>query len=225
MKNLLLLIFWGTLFSSASAWADDFSPMNQDTITQTNNGTAPVVSNTVPSVAANNAVVPANIGTWVLQIDGETSFPTGRLNNVADEGWGPEGSIGYRFPQNITLSFETGYEGYAAKNGVLNTTWDMVPILLKCQYNFGSINVQPYLFLGAGIALNAQSSSFAGPSGIVSETDFLEEGGLGISFLLLTQTYLFVQGKVEVDDTSSNYAGDQPTVLIPVDVGLNILVN
>jgi hypothetical protein len=225
MKNLLLLVFLGTLFSSSSVWADDFSPMNQDTITQTNNSTAPVANNTLPSVAANNAAVPTNIGTWIFQVDGETSFPTGHLNNVAAEGWGPEGSFGYRFPQNITLSIETGYVGYAPKNGMLNTTWDVVPILLKCQYNFGNINIQPYLFLGAGIALNAQSSSFAGPSGVVSETDFLEEGGLGISFALLTQTYLFIQGKVEVDNTSSNYAGDQPTVLIPIDVGLNIQVN
>jgi hypothetical protein len=225
MKNLLLVVFLGTMVSSACAWADDFSPMNQDTITRTNNGTTPVANNTLPSVAANNAAVPASVGTWILQIDGETGFPTGNLNNVAAEGWGPEGSFGYRFPQNFTLSLETGYVGYAPKNGMLNTTWDIIPILLKGQYNFGSGYVQPYLFLGAGVALNSQSSSFAGPNHTAGEADFLEEAGLGISFVLLTQTYLFIQSKVEVDNTSSNYAGDQPTLLIPIDVGLNIQVN
>jgi len=207
-----------------SVRADDFTPLNQDTITRTNNGNTPAAVGPAPSVVA-NTTVPSPLGTWVVQVDGETSFPTGRLNNVVGEGWGPEGSFGYRFPQNITLSLEAGYVGYAAKNGALNTTWDIVPILLKGQYNFGSGNIQPYLFLGLGIALNYESSSFAGPGGAVGEADFWEEAGLGVSFALLTQTYLFIQSKVEIDNTSSNYAGDQPTVLIPIDVGLNVLVN
>ncbi len=219
---MLLLI--NALGLIPAAWADDFSPMNQDTITRTNNGTVPVAGNTVP-LAVSNTTVPIAMGTWVFQVDGETSFPTGHLNNSVGEGWGPEGSFGYRFPQNITLSLETGYVGYPAKNGALSTTWDMVPILVKGQYNFGSGNIQPYFFLGFGIALNSESSSLADPGGAVGENDFLEEAGLGVSFALLTQTYLFVQSKVEVDNTSSHYAGDQPTVLIPIDVGLNILVN
>jgi hypothetical protein len=224
MNKILILLLINYLGFISAARADDFSPMNQDTITRTNNGTTPAAVGAAPSAIANTAI-PSNFGTWIIQVDGETSFPTGRLNNVAVEGWGPEASFGYRFPQNITLSLESGYIGYAAKSGVLNTTWDMVPVLLKGQYNFGSGNIQPYFFLGLGIALNSESSSFAGPGGAVGENDFLEEAGLGVSFALLTQTYLFFQSKVEVDNTSSNYAGDQPTVLIPVDVGLNILVN
>lgn len=225
MNKILILLLINMLGLISAVWADDFSPMNQDTITRTNSGTAPIVNNTLPSVVANNAAIPVNTGTWVIQVDGETAFPTGHLNDRVSEGWGPEGSFGYRFPENITLSLETGYVGYAAKNGVINTTWDIIPIILKGQYNFGSGNIQPYFFLGLGLALNSESSSFAGPSGVVSETDFLEEAGLGVSFFLLTQTYLFVQSKVEVDSTSSNYADDQPTALIPIDIGLNILIN
>src|ERR1700677_1688336 len=102
MNKILVLLLVNFLGLIPAVWADDFSPMNQDTITRTNNGTTPVASNTLPSVAANTSV-PSNISTWVFQIDGETAFPTGNLNNAVDEGWGLEASVGYRFPQNITL--------------------------------------------------------------------------------------------------------------------------
>lgn len=223
MKFLSLLTLLAAL-SFSTARADDFTPMNQDTITRTNNGTTPVaVGNT--SAAVSNISAPSATDTWVFQIDIESSFPTGRLSNQAAEGWGPEGSLGYRFAQNITLSLETGYVGYSAKNGLLNTTWAMVPVLLKGQYNLGNGNIQPYGFLGLGLAVNSQSSFFAAPGDSLNEVDFLQEAGLGISFALLTQTYLFIQTKIEIDDTSAHYAGDQPTVLLPIDIGLNILVN
>jgi len=175
-------------------------------------------------IAVTGTATPS-IGTIVFQIDGETSFPQGQLNNTALQGWGPEISGGYRFPQNITLSLETGYVGLGLKGNVFNSTWAMIPIVFKGQYNFTNGVVQPYVFLGAGLALNYQSSSFAGTAYTPSETDFLEEGGLGISFSLLEQIFLFIQTKIEIDDTSSRYAPDQPTVLIPVDVGLVMSVN
>jgi hypothetical protein len=195
MKKLLLLVLFGALGLSP-VWADS----------------------TIPA----DPPAKPDIGTWVFQINSETGFPTGRLNNVVNEGWGAQASFGYRFPQNITLSLEGGYMGYSAKSGVLNTTWAALPFMLVGQYSFSSGTIQPYVFLGAGMAFNSQASSFAGTA---AENDFLEEAGLGISFALVTQTYLFVQSKVEVDNTSSAYAPDQPTVLIPLDVGLTIQVN
>lgn len=224
MKKILALFFIGIMSLSSVSRADDFTPMNQDTITSTNNGTVPVANNTLPE-AVTTPVTPVqpNGGCWVFQVNAETGFPMGRLNNVANEGWGSEGSFGYRFRQNITVSLESGYAGYSAKSGVLNTTWDLIPIVLKGQFNFGNAGVQPYVFLGAGIALNSQSSSFAGLTYAKGETDFLEEAGLGISFAVAPQIYLYVQSKVEIDNTSGNYAADQPTVIIPLDIGLNIL--
>ena len=198
MKKLLILFFIGVLGLSP-VWADS----------------------TIPA----DPPAKPDIGTWVFQINSETGFPTGRLNNVVNEGWGAQASFGYRFPQNISLSLEGGYMGYSAKNGVLNTTWATLPFMLVGQYSFSSGSIQPYIFLRAGMAFNSQSSSFAGPSGTVAENDLLEEAGLGISFALVTQTYLFVQSKIEIDNTSSAYAPDQPTVLIPLDVGLTIQVN
>jgi hypothetical protein len=224
MKKLLILFFIGMMGLSSVSRADDFDPLNPDTISRTNNGTAPVRNNTVPeAVTTPVSPVQTNVGCWVFQVNAETGFPTGDLNNVANEGWGSEGSFGYRFPQNITVSLESGYAGYSAKNSVLNTTWDLIPIVLKGQYNFGNAGIQPYVFLGAGIALNSQSSSFAGPTFAKGETDFLVEAGLGISFAVAPQIYLYVQTKIEIDNTSVNYAADQPTVLIPLDIGLNIL--
>lgn len=178
---------------------------------------------------ADNSVIPPpdapahlNAGTWVVQINSETGFPTGHLNNAVNEGWGAQASVGYRFPQNISLSLEGGYMSYPAKSNALNTTWVTLPLMLVGQYNFSGGSIQPYVFLGAGMAFNSQSSSFEGPSQTVAENDFIEEAGLGVAFLVVTQTYLFVQSKVEIDNTSGAYAPDQPTVLIPLDVGLTI---
>lgn len=224
MKKISILFCIGMLSLSSMSRADDFTPMNQDSITRTNNGTTPVKNNTLPEAVATPVVpVQPNVGCWIFQVNAETGFPTGNLNNVANEGWGSEGSFGYRFPQNITISLESGYVGYSAKSGVLNTTWDLIPIVLKGQYNFGNAGIQPYVFLGAGLALNSQSSSFAGLTYARGETDFLEESGLGVSFAVAPQIYLYVQTKIEIDNTSGNYAADQPTVIIPLDIGLNIL--
>ncbi len=199
MKNILMVLLLASLGLASTAYADT-------------------------EISATSTATPT-IGTIVFQIDGETSFPQGQLGNTALQGWGPEISGGYRFPQNITLSLETGYVGLGFKGNQFNTTWDMLPILLKGQYNFSSGYIQPYVFLGAGLALNFQSSTFAGTAYTASEVDFLEEAGLGISFSLIEQIYLFIQTKIEIDNTSSHYAPDQPTVLIPVDVGLVMSVN
>jgi hypothetical protein len=224
MKMFLALFFISMMSLGSISRADDFDPLNPDTITRTNSGTTPVRNNTIPEAVAPPGIpVQTNIGCWIFQVNAETGFPTGNLNNVVNEGWGSEASFGYRFPQNITISLESGYAGYGAKNGVLNTTWALIPIVLKGQYNFGNAGIQPYVFLGAGIALNSQSSSFAGSTYAKSETDFLEEAGLGISFAVAPQIYLYVQTKIEIDDTSVHYAADQPTVVIPLDIGLNIL--
>jgi hypothetical protein len=225
MKIVLTLFFIGMLGFVSTSWADDFEPMNADSITKTNNDTAPVVVNTVPAATPTETPVPVVISSWVFQLNAETGFPTGHLNSIADQGWGAVASVGYRFPQNITLSFEAGYVAYPARSGVLNTTWGMAPILLKGQYNFSTGPVQPYVFLGAGLALNAQSSSFAGSTYAASENDFLGEAGAGISFLVMAQIYLFIQSDVQLDNTSSGYAPDQPTVIIPLDIGFNFLAD
>jgi hypothetical protein len=163
--------------------------------------------------------------TWVIQENGDTSFPTGRLANNVNQGWGGEGSIGYRLPIDLEFSVESGYDTYSARNNSFNSTWNVVPLVFKIQYGFGTGSIKPYLFIGAGIAFNAKTNSSDGSMNGASEADFLDEGGFGLDFALLENSSFFVQGKMETDYTSSNYASDQPTVLFPLNAGFKFALD
>jgi hypothetical protein len=173
----------------------------------------------VSLVLADSATGTTDNGAWYMQINGDTSFPTANLANQVNQGWGGEGSIGYRFPQKLDLSLESGYDTYSAKNGNNNGMWNMVPVVLKLQYAFGESPTKPYLFVGAGLAFNNKSANFFGGTVSSSETDFLEEAGVGLSFAMSSGTVFFVQGKIEVDNTTSAYASDVPTIVFPINIG------
>jgi hypothetical protein len=158
-------------------------------------------------------------GSWFMQINGDTSFPTANLSNQVNQGWGGEGAIGYRFPMNLELSAESGYDTYSTKNGNNNGMWNMVPLLLKLQYNLGDSSTKPYVFVGGGLAFNTKSANFFGTTFSNSETDFLEEAGVGLSFAMMSGTIFYIQGKIEVDNTTSSYASDVPTIVFPINVG------
>jgi opacity protein-like surface antigen len=173
----------------------------------------------IVSIAAADAVPPGpvNNGAWFMQLNGDTSFPTANLANQVNQGWGGEGSIGYTFPQNFSLSAESGYDTYSTKGGINNNNngaWVLVPLVFKLQYNVGNASTQPYLFVGGGFAFNSKSANFPGPS---NETDFLEEAGVGLSF-----GTFFVQGKIEVDNTTGIYASDTPTIVFPINIGWKV---
>jgi hypothetical protein len=157
--------------------------------------------------------------TWILQMNGDTGFPTGSLSHNVNQGWGGEGSIGFRFPIDLEFSVESGYDTYSSKNGSFNSTWNVVPLIIKTQYSFGNAGIKPYVFIGAGVAFNSKTASSNGNMNSASETDFLDEAGIGLSFVMMENTCFFVQGKVEMDYTSANYAADQPTVLFPINAG------
>ena len=156
---------------------------------------------------------------WFIQINGDTSFPTGNLSTHANQGWGGEGSLGYRFTHHTEISLESGYDTFSGKNGV-NTTWNMVPLIAKLQMGLGGDVIRPYGFVGAGAAFNSQSTTFGNFNGSNAEIDFLDELGVGLSLIVTEKTSFFVQGKMEMDCTSSRYAGDQPTLLFPINVGM-----
>ncbi len=164
-------------------------------------------------------------GAWVIQLNGDTGFATGNLAKNVNQGWGGEGSIGYRFPSNILLAVESGFDTYSAKNGTFNAQWNMVPLIAKIQSCFGTGMVKPYLFVGGGLAFNSSTASAFGVSGTTTETDFLGEAGLGFDFAVAENVALFVQGKVEMDTTSKNYSSDVPTVLIPINAGFKFALN
>jgi hypothetical protein len=158
-------------------------------------------------------------GSWFMQLNGDTSFPTTNFANQVNQGWGGEGSIGYRFPVDLELAVESGYDTYSTKNGNNSGMWNMVPLVLKLQYNVGESATQPYLFVAGGFAFNTKSANYFGGTASSSETDFLEEAGVGLSFAMMSGTIFFVQGKIEVDNTTSAYASDTPTIVFPINLG------
>jgi hypothetical protein len=166
-----------------------------------------------------DSMAPVESGSWFMQINGDTSFPTANLANQVNQGWGGEGSIGYRFPMNIELAVESGFDTYSTKNGNNSGMWNMVPLIAKLQLNLGDSATKPYLFVGGGLAFNSKSANFFGTTLSSNETDFLEEAGVGLSFAMMSGTVFYVQGKIEVDNTTSSYASDVPTIVFPINVG------
>ncbi len=162
---------------------------------------------------------------WFIQVNGDMGLPTGHLANAVNTGWGGEGSIGVQVDRNLDVSVESGYDTYAAKNTTFNATWNMVPLILKAQVYGGNGRTRPYVLFGAGAAFNSQTASFGNLTASNSEVDFLGEAGVGLSIGLSDQSSFFAQVKVEMDNTSTNYAADMPTVLVPINAGFKFALN
>jgi hypothetical protein len=165
------------------------------------------------------------ITSWFAQINAASNFPSGHLAQDAGQGWGGEAAFGFRLPGHVELSVQSGYDTFNSKSTLFNGTWNMIPLVVKGQVYFGQGNIRPYVFLAAGLAFNSESASFLGITGTNSETDFLEEGGIGLAFPMGNRSSFFIQGKVDVDNTSSAYASDQPTVFFPVSAGFQFMLN
>ncbi len=173
----------------------------------------------VSMVLADSSTDSSNTGAVFMQINGDTSYPTAAFATQVNQGWGGEGSIGYRFPMNLEVAVESGYDTYSTKNGNNNGTFNVVPLVLKLQYNVGNSFFKPYLFIAGGLSFDNKSPNYFNGQGATSETDFLEEGGLGLSFAMASGTIFFVQSKIQVNNTSSAYASDVPTITFPINVG------
>ncbi len=162
---------------------------------------------------------PPETGSWFMQLNGDLDSPTGNLANSVNQGWGGEASIGYHLPENFEASLELGYDSYSVKNSTQNASWNVMPLVIKITYLIGDEFIQPYAFIAGGLAFNsklANSESFGSSN---NEADLLGEAGLGLAFNMTESSSLFLQLKMELDNTSSNYANDQPTVLIPLNAG------
>jgi hypothetical protein len=118
------------------------------------------------------------------------------------------------------LAIESGYDTYSTKNGNNSGAFTVVPLVLKLQYDLGVMPTKPYIFVGGGLAFNNKSANYFGGTVATSETDFLEEAGIGMSFSMEAETIFYVQGKIEVNNTSSSYASDVPTISFPINVGV-----
>jgi hypothetical protein len=133
--------------------------------------------------------------------------------------------VGYRFPNNLELSIESGYDAYSGRTDSFNSTWNVVPLVFKIQYGFGNSIIQPYLFLGAGIAFNVKTASPDGSLIDTSESDFLDEAGFGLDFVLDQTSSFFVQSKLETDYTSAHYASGPIFLLFPLIAGFKFFLN
>jgi len=167
---------------------------------------------------------PRSITGWIIQADLNTSLPIGSQANVVNPGWGSEVSLGYRFPIDLEFSVETGFDTYSGSTNSFNQTWTMMPLVFKVQYGFGDRLIQPYVFFGAGLALNIKTASSDASLIDVAEADFLDEAGFGLDFELMDNTSFFVQSKIEIDYTSTNYAASQ-LFLFPLTGGFKFLLN
>jgi hypothetical protein len=168
---------------------------------------------------------PPEKGTWFLQINGDLDSPTGNLASAVNQGWGGEISIGYHLPVNFEIAVETGYDTYSEKNNAFNGSWNVTPLVVKGIYLIGHQFIQPYVFLAAGMAFNSKLANYGSFTGSNNEGDFLGEAGLGLAFNMTSSSSLFLQMKMEVDNTSASYAADQPTVFIPLNAGVKFALN
>jgi hypothetical protein len=208
MKIILMGLFLWALGQGLPAWAD----------------TPPANGNWVSPSDSDNTNAPEN-GTWFIQVNGDLDSPTGNLANAVNQGWGGEGSIGYRLSQNFQISIETGYDTYSEKDTAFNGSWNLVPLVFKGAYVMSHGFVRPYVFLAAGMAFNSRLANFGSFTGSNNEEDFLGEVGFGLSFDLGDRSSVFLQSKMEIDNTSSNYASDQPTILLPLNAGIKFPLN
>ena len=161
---------------------------------------------------------------WIIQDDLDTSLALDNMANDVNPGWGSEVSLGYRFPIDLEFSVETGFNTYSGRTDSFYQTWTMIPLVFKIQYGFGAGLIQPYVFLGAGLAFNLKTASKDASLIDASEADFLDEAGFGLDFELEDNTSFFVQSKIEIDYTSTNYATGQP-YLFPFTAGFKFLLN
>jgi hypothetical protein len=177
---------------------------------------------------------------FVFQIDGGTvSGVSSAAATQLGLGLGFDGKIAYAFDDFFSIGLESGFYDLSLTKASLagfgfasNATADMshIPILVVFQIGLGDQGgpVQPYLTLGAGMALdfnNVQNAVF--PAGTTTSwTNFEFDPGLGFTFVLGKNTNLFVQTKLAMD-FDNNTAGttgqtsDTPILFVPIQVGLN----
>ena len=187
------------------------------------------------SLKAQTQAVPAAPATlapnqrWVEQIDGSFSIPTFSSQHEPDPGTGGDINVGYRFDRTFALFLGTGYYQYGipAATSQFNAHLAYIPLTLIFRVTFGDGEFRPYLFEGAGLALNiyTQNDDLNGavPTS-QSEIDFYMTPGLGISYAFASDMAVFVQSRIDLDFTSHNGLGlplGNPSVFIPLQAGIS----
>ena len=165
---------------------------------------------------------------WIEAIDGGFIFPvSSAASNDYDRGVGGDILIGYRFDRTFSLSVDLGYYDCDQKTaGGSAGEWIYVPILGIARWTFGSDWVRPYVFAGAGIAVNSYNLT-QGVWGHVSnrETDLLLAPGAGVLFVIAPGTALYIQSRLDLNfTTQSGPWTDNPSIFLPIKGGLSLFV-
>ena len=173
----------------------------------------------------------------------------GDIKLSLDKNWSVGVAASFQdLPVNVSYienAFQQTY-GVALPPGVaFNGDWQYIPIVGLVQYSFSTAKpgAVPYVFLGAGVAINSAdvSAIYSGENitATVSETDFLLCPGLGVRMQLDPSLSLFFQGRLDIDFTSQNnmdvitltengssakalgnLSDDSPTLFLPLQLGL-----
>lgn len=156
-------------------------------------------------------------------------------------GFGFDARISYAFDDFFSIGLESGFDDNSFNNSVLGAgsfglpsgataSMTHIPLLVVFQIGMGDEGgpIQPYLILGAGLALDSYSlQNAAFPAGsATSWVNFEFDPGLGMAFVLSKGLNLFVQGKVAMDFDNNNSGAtgqmaDTPIITIPVQMGLS----
>ncbi len=156
-------------------------------------------------------------------------------------GFGFDARISYAFDDFFSIGLESGFDTNPFNNNVLGAgsfglpsgataSMTHIPVLVVFQIGMGDEGgpIQPYLILGAGMALDSYSlQNAAFPAGTTTSwANFEFDPGLGVAFVLNKGLNLFVQAKfaMDFDDNNSDNTGqmaDTPIITIPVQMGLS----
>ncbi len=169
---------------------------------------------------------------WVEQIDGSFSIPSFTGNLEPNLGFGGDINIGYRLDRTICFFIGTGYYQYniPPSTGATSAILAYIPLVGILRLTFGDGLFRPYVFGGAGIALNTyiQNSppGSLAPKISEAEADFYLAPGMGILYRFSSDMAIFLQSRVDLDFTSPKGLGiplGNPSIFIPLELGLSFL--
>jgi opacity protein-like surface antigen len=174
-------------------------------------------------------------GNWFVQAEGGLlGIPiSSQAASIFSPAFGGEAQVGYAFSREFSLSVESGFDNLPVKSsqlypGQTSASSNHIPLEAVGQFNINAGGgVWPYVVVGVGIAFDSNSSSPALPAGLTTSwTNFELDPGIGVAVDLSKNINIFVQGKLDMDFAPTIGANaeslDNPVMVIPVEVGLNL---
>ncbi len=171
---------------------------------------------------------------WVEQIDGSFAIPYFAATQRQNPGLGGDINIGYRFDNTLALFIGSGYYQYNLLTAppAVSAQLSYIPVVGIVRLAFGEGPFRPYVFAGAGIAVNTYTQVNA-PGNTTSkiaaaETNFYLAPGLGVLCFFSGDIGVFLQSRVDIDFTNPNDLGiplANPSVFIPLQAGISLFTN